>query len=87
MDKPTPIGGWRDAKEAHDLCKELARLCAEHTNAIVLGALSGLISMLPPELQAPLAAGIVARLGQGDDALPLPGETSTAIEKIVKGLT
>jgi hypothetical protein len=89
MTEPTPIASYRDAREAHNLCAALGKCCEGHTIGIVSGAVAGLISMLPPEIQAQLGASIAQRVVAMNlvDNVQLPPETETMIEKIVKGIT
>lgn len=83
MSTPSKLGEWRDARDARELCNKLGALCTGQSESIVAAAISGIVSQLDPVLQMMVMEAIQQRTVH----LDLQPETTTAIDKIVKGIT
>jgi hypothetical protein len=85
MNAPASLSMQRDARAARVLCDAMGMHCDGKDMNIVVAALMGLISRLPAEVGMSIAAEIIRT--SDPTTVELPGETTSAIEKIVKGLT
>lgn len=82
MTDPVSLGSQRDAIAARRLCDELGFCIDGKGENIIAAALTGLISMLPTELQMHIAHQLNERLVA---SVQLPPATNQTIDAIVKG--
>jgi hypothetical protein len=83
MNAPASLAMQRDARSARVLCDAMGMHCDGKNMNIVIAAIMGLISRLPPNVAVSIAMEIMRTADP--TRVELPPETTNQIDEIVKG--